>query len=137
MDNQSTRPIVKIPNSNILISDRSSELKPVKCANSLDNLVGNRCYTPLNNRDVSGYTTPYPANCPINYTMYPTTADSKTKLVYDMNSKSSIPVNNNNYMCYKNCIDNTKSANISDISYNININGKQCIRKSFISRIYG
>jgi hypothetical protein len=134
MDDQSTKPIIKISNNNILISDRTLEFKPVKCANSLDNLVGNRCYTPLNNRDPSGYTTPYPANCPINYTMYPVSSTPSTTMLYDMNSNSSIPVNNNKYICYKNCISNTKSADISDISYNINKNGKQCIKKSFISQ---
>jgi hypothetical protein len=134
MDDQSNDPIVKIPNNNILISDRLLELKPVKCANALDDLIGNRCYTPLTNRDPSGYTTPYTANCPINYTMYPKLSTPSTTLVYDMNSNSSIPVNNNKYICYKNCIDNTNSANISDITYNISRNGKQCIKKSFISQ---
>ena len=132
MNNQPSEP-EKIKNSNILISDRLLELKPIKCANSLDNLVGNRCYTPLNNRDPSGYTTPYPSNCPINYTMYPTSTPSST-LIYDMESNTSIPVNNGSYVCYKNCIENTKSANISDISYTMNRNGKQCIKKSFISQ---
>jgi hypothetical protein len=131
MDNQSTE---KIKNTNILISDRLLELNPVKCANSLDNLVGNRCYTPINNRDPSGYTTPYPASCPINYDMQITSTTPSTTLIYDMDTNSSLPVNNNKYTCYKNCIENTKSANISDISYNININGKQCIKKSFISQ---
>ena len=133
MDNQPPEP-EKIKNTNILISDRLLELKPIKCANSLDNLVGNRCYTPLNNRDPSGYTTPYPANCPINYAMYPISNAPSTTLIYDMESNSSIPVNNNNYTCYKNCVENTKGANISDVSYNVNINGKQCIKKSFISQ---
>ena len=132
MDNTPSGP-EKIKNTNILISDRLLELKPVKCANSLDNLVGNRCYTPIENRDPSGYTLPYPANCPINYDMYPTSSPSTT-LIYDMNSNSSIPVNNNNYICYKNCIENTKNANISDVTYKINKNGKQCIKKSFISQ---
>ena len=128
-------PPEKIKNTNILISDRLLELKPIKCANSLDNLVGNRCYTPITSRDPSGYTVPYSANCPINYTMFPTNSSpSSTTLIYDMDSNATIPVNNNNYTCYKNCIANTKSAEISDISYNININGKQCIKKSFISQ---
>ena len=125
--------IEKIKNANILISDRLLELKNIKCANSLDNLVGNRCYTPIENRDPSGYTTPYPANCPINYVMYPTTTPSST-IIYDMESNSDIQVNNNKYVCYKNCIENTKSANISNIDYTINRNGKQCIKKSFISQ---
>lgn len=133
MDNQPQEQ-EKIKNTNILISNRLLELKPIKCANSLDNLVGNRCYTPITNRDPSGYTTPYSANCPINYTMYPTSNSPSTTLVYDMESNQSIPVNNNSYTCYKNCIANTKSAEISDISYNVNINGKQCIKKSFISQ---
>ena len=131
MDNQSTE---KIKNTNILVSDRLLELTPVKCANSLDNLVGNRCYTPINNRDPSGYTTPYPTSCPINYEMHSTSTTPSTTLIYDMDTNSSVSVNNNKYTCYKNCIENTKSADISDISYNININGKQCIKKSFISQ---
>jgi len=140
MDNQSSElskekpELEKIKNTNILISDRLLELKPIKCANSLDNLVGNRCYTPLNNRDPSGYTVPYPSNCPINYTMYPTSNTPSTTMIYDLESNESISVNNNNYSCYKNCIENTKSAKISDVTYNININGKQCIKKSFISQ---
>jgi len=123
----------KIPNSRILISDRLLELRDIKCGNSLDNLVGNRCYTPVGNRDPSGYTTPYAANCPINYTMFDISKTPSTTSIYDMNTNSILPVNNNSYTCYKNCIANTKSANFSKLSYNVNINGKQCIKKSFIS----
>jgi hypothetical protein len=127
----------KIPNKNILISDRLMELKPIKCANSLDNLIGNNCYTPPQNRDPSGYVTPYGANCPINYKMYNVSDSKNTKLIYDMNLDQTIPVNNNSYVCYKNCIENTKSTNITGVNYNFNKNGKQCIKKSFISQYYG
>jgi hypothetical protein len=133
MDNQPPEP-EKIKNTNILISDRLLELKPLKCANSLNDLIGNRCYTPPQNRDLSGYTVPYSASCPVNYTMYNISNTPSTELIYDMESNQAIPVNNNKYICYKNCIANTKSANISNIDYNININGKQCIKKSFISQ---
>ena len=124
----------KIKNTNILISDRTFELKDIKCANSLDNLVGNRCYTPVTKRDASGYTNPYPANCPINYNMYQVNGSPSTTQIYDIESNSQLTVDNNSYVCYKNCIQNTKGATISDINYNINKNGKQCIKKSFISQ---
>ena len=133
MDNQAKQP-EKIKNTNILISNRLLELRDIKCANSLDNLVGNRCYTPITNRDASGYTNPYAANCPINYTMYPVTESPSTTQRYDIESNAILNINNNKYVCYKNCIENTKGATISDISYNFNINGKQCIQKSFISQ---
>ena len=125
-------PTEEIKNSNILISNRLLELKQVTCANSLNDLVGNRCYTPVENRDPGQYTLPYPANCPINYTMYPLSNTPSTTPMYDMESNTSTPVNNNSYICYKNCIDNTKPAEIKDVSYNVNINGKQCIKKSFL-----
>ena len=127
-------PIERIKNSNILISNRLLELEPVKCANSVNNLVGNRCYTPVENRDPSEYTQPYPANCPINYDMYPvSSAPSSSVTVYDMQSNTATPVTNTKYICYKNCIENTKPAEIKDIAYSVNTNGKQCIRKSYIS----
>jgi hypothetical protein len=126
-------PPEQIKNSNILISNRLLELKPVKCANSLDDLVGNRCYTPINNRDPSEYTQPYPANCPINYDMFPiSNSPSSTINRYDMQSNTATPVNNNKYNCYKNCIANTKPGNINEVSYSVNTNGKQCIKKSFL-----
>jgi hypothetical protein len=127
-------PIERIKNSNILISNRLLELQPVKCANALNDLVGNRCYTSIDNRDPSEYTQPYPANCPINYDMYPVSSGpSASKIVYDMQSNTSTPVTNNKYICYKNCIENTKAAEITDVAYSVNTNGKQCIRKSFLS----
>jgi len=125
--------VEQIKNTNILISNRLLELKPIKCANSLDNLVGNRCYTPIGNRDPSAYTTPYPANCPINYDMFPDSNAPSFTTVYDMASNTATPVNNNKYTCYKNCPINTKPAEISDVSYSVNTNGKQCIKKSFLS----
>jgi len=125
--------IEKIKNSNILISNRLLELEQVKCANSLDDLVGNRCYTPIQNRDPSAYTTPYPANCPINYNMYPTTYTPSFTQVYNMESNTSTPVNNTKYICYKNCMPNSQGAEISDASYSVNTKGKQCIKKSFLS----
>jgi len=133
MDNQAKEP-EKIKNTDILISNKLLELRDIKCANSLDNLVGNRCYNPITNRDASGYTNPYAANCPINYTMYPVLGSPSTAKLYDIESNSILNVDNNKYVCYKNCIENTKSATISDVSYNFNINGKQCIQKSFISQ---
>ena len=128
-------PIERIKNSNILISNRLLELQPVKCANALNDLVGNRCYTSFDNRDPSQYTQPYPANCPINYDMYPGVSSprSTSKIVYDMQSNTSNPVTNNKYICYKNCIENTKPAEITDVAYSVNTAGKQCIRKSFLS----
>jgi len=126
-------PIEKIKNSNILITNRLLELKPVKCANSLNDLVGNRCYTPIGNRDPSEYTTPYPANCPINYDMFPISSAPSFTNRYDMQSNTATPVNNNKYICYKNCPENTKPAEIKDVAYSVNTNGKQCIKKSFIS----
>ena len=125
--------IENIKNSNILITNRLLELKPVKCANALNDLVGNRCYTPIGKRDPSEYTTPYPANCPINYDMFPTSSTPSFTNIYDMQSNTAIPVNNNNYICYKNCPENTKPAEIKDVAYSVNTNGKQCIKKSFIS----
>jgi len=125
--------IEKIKNSDILISNRLLELEQVKCANSLDNLVGNRCYTPIQNRDPGSYTTPYPANCPINYNMYPVTNTPSFIPVYDMASNTSNPVSNVKYTCYKNCMDNSQGAEISDASYSVNTKGKQCIKKSYLS----
>lgn len=123
----------QIKNSNILISNRLLELKPVKCANALNDLVGNRCYTPIQNRDPGEYTIPYPANCPINYDMFPISNTPSFTNRYDMQSNTATPVNNNKYTCYKNCIANTKAAEISDVAYSVNTNGKQCIKKSYLS----
>jgi hypothetical protein len=128
-------PIEKIKNSDILISNRLLELQPIKCANALNDLVGNRCYTSIANRDPGQYTQPYPANCPINYDMYPVSSAPSSSTInrYDMQSNTATPVNNNKYICYKNCIENTKGAEIRDVAYSANTNGKQCIRKSYLS----
>ena len=83
---------------NILIIDRLKELKDIQCGNRLDTLLSNKCY--------NGDQDPYTAQCPINYEMYK---------LYDT------------YKCYKNCDNNMKPANIDDIDYTINRNGKQCI----------
>jgi len=125
--------IEKIKNSDILISNRLLELEQVKCANGLDDLVGNRCYTPIQNRNPGSYTTPYPANCPINYNMYPTTNSPSFTPVYDMESNTTKPVSNVKYICYKNCMDNSQGAEISDAAYSVNTKGKQCIKKSYLS----
>ena len=123
----------QIKNSNILISNRLLELQPVKCANELNDLVGNRCYTPIENRDPGEYTTPYPANCPVNYDMFPILNTPSSINRYDMQSNTATPVNNNKYICYKNCIANTKPGEIKDVAYSVNTKGKQCIKKSFLS----
>jgi len=126
-------PPEQIKNSNILISNRLLELKPVKCSNELNDLVGNRCYTPIQNRDPGEYTTPYPANCPINYDMFPITNTPSFINRYDMQSNTATPVNNNKYICYKNCIENTTPGEIKTVAYSVNTKGKQCVKKSFLS----
>jgi hypothetical protein len=126
-------PLEEIKNTNILISNRLLELKPVKCANGLSDLVGNRCYPPIGSRDPGEYALPYPANCPINYDMFPISNTPSTVNVYDMQSNTATPVNNTKYTCYKNCIANTKAAEIKNVAYNVNTDGKQCIKKSFLS----
>ena len=90
-------------NSNIVILDRLKETKDVQCGNRLDKLEGNKCISSI-------YDT-YSAQCPLNYTMY---------LV------------DNTYKCYKNCLDNLKDGEVSSINYVNNMNGKQCIKKTFI-----
>ncbi len=102
-ENNSTN-LVTINNSDVLILDRSKELKPVKCGNRNDKLTGNRCQ--------NGDQDPYPAQCPINY---------------EMN------LHQNKHTCFKNCIPDTDNGNVKNIHYNINLQGKQCLKKSFIS----
>jgi len=89
----------------ILIIDRLKETKDIYCGNRLDTLVDNRCYH--ENED------PYIATCPINYNMYKV---------------------NNQYKCYKNCPEYSRSAEINTVDYNIDISGKQCLQKKFINK---
>ena len=100
----------KIDNSQITVVNRMAELVNINCGNRKDKLVDNRCYS---------YTAPdqdpYTAQCPINYNMY-------------------INPDTNKHTCYKNCLDNTVSGEISNIDYKININGKQCLKKSFVNQ---
>ena len=56
---------------------------------------------------------PYIATCPINYNMYKV---------------------NNQYKCYKNCPEYSRSAEINTVDYNIDISGKQCLQKKFINK---
>jgi hypothetical protein len=90
--------------SNILILNRLKEKTEIHCGNRMDILMDNRCYH--DDED------PYIATCPIKYTMY--------KM-------------NNEYNCYKNCPENTTSANISSVDYSINLNGLQCLYKDYIN----
>jgi hypothetical protein len=94
-----------IQNNNILIVDRLKETRDIRCGNLNDKLVNNTCI----HKDED----PYSAQCPIKYNMY--------KVNYE-------------HKCYKNCIENTNSGEIASVDYNINKNGKQCIKKSFVNK---
>jgi len=100
-----TTNLESIQNTNILIVDRLKETKNIHCGNQNDKLVNNNCYH--NDDD------PYAAQCPIRYNMYQV---------------------NNEYKCYKDCSDNTKSGEITNVDYKINRSGKQCIKKSFVNK---
>jgi len=95
-----------IKNENILIVDRLSEIKNIRCANKLDKLSNNMC---SHDNQIS-----YNASCPIRYTMY--------KL-------------NDEYKCFKNCPENLTASDIANVNYNYNNDGKQCIQKNYINNI--
>ena len=91
--------------------DDPNENKILIC-NNLINEINAKC-TNENKQNCEIYTNPYLASCP----------DSLVKCF-----------TNNEYKCYKDCSDNTKSGEIINVDYKINRSGKQCIKKSFISQ---
>jgi hypothetical protein len=90
--------------SNSLIIDRLKETREIHCGDRSDTLVENRCY--------HGDDDPYTATCPIEYNMYKV---------------------NNVHSCYKDCPENTTSADISSVNYTINLNGIQCLQKNYVN----
>ena len=55
---------------------------------------------------------PYIASCSIDYNMYKV---------------------NDVHRCYKDCPENTTSADISSVNYTINLNGVQCLQKNYVN----